>query len=419
MTVTLGGANLVLPDRVLGPATLTIDDDRIVEIVPAGVPVRAGVTHHDLTGHFVVPGFIDVHVHGVDGLDSLDTGAPIEAIARRLTRHGVTAFCPTTVACTPVQLAVVLAAIEAARRNPAPETARVLPAHLESNFINPEYRGAQPLGCLRVPLMGPTSRVAVGSSAGAGPDAGQLADAGSEFTAEDILAVIAAAPGQVAIVTVAPEIDGGLDLVRHLVAAGHRVSLGHSGADYDQGLAGVAAGATHATHLFNRMPPFHHRAPGLVGAVLDSETVAVEIICDGYHVHPALVRSAVARKSPSGVMAISDGTAGSGLPAGARASLGGRPITVHEHAAFLDDGTLAGSVLTMSGAFRRLVREMGFSLVEAAHLCATTPAQRLGLIGQGRLAAGMLADLVVLDADLAVQQTWVGGRLVFGSGAAS
>jgi N-acetylglucosamine-6-phosphate deacetylase len=419
MTVTLGGANLVLPDRVLGPATLAIENEQIAEIVPGARPVRAGATHHDLTGHFIVPGFVDVHVHGVDGLDSLDAGAPLEAIARRLTRYGVTAFCPTTVACTPVQLALVLAAVEVARRTPAAGAAHVLPAHLESNFINAEYRGAQPLACVRAPRVDAASSSPGGAglppaAAGAGLQAGP-----SAFTAEDVLAVVAAAPSQVAIVTMAPEIEGGLDLVRRLTLAGHRVSMGHSGADYEQGLAGVEAGARHATHLFNRMPPFHHRAPGLVGAVLDSEAVAVEIICDGYHVHPALVRSAVARKSPSGVMAITDGTAGSGLPVGSRAALGGRPITVREQAAFLDDGTLAGSVLTMDGAFRRLVREMGFSLVEAAHMCATTPARRLGLAGQGRLAAGMVADLAVLDGDLAVSQTWVGGRLVFRRGAES
>jgi N-acetylglucosamine-6-phosphate deacetylase len=406
MTVTLGGANLVLSERVLGPATLTVEGDQIVEVVPGSRPPRSGAVHHDLGGHFILPGFVDVHVHGVEGLDTLDVEAPIAAIAHRLTRYGVTAFCPTTVACSPVQLATVLKAVEASRRTPRLDAARVLPAHLESNFINPEYRGAQPLACLRAP------RLEAGSPS-TGRSTGRARDDLADFTADDVLVVIEAAAAQVGIVTMAPEIEGGLDLVRRLTLAGHRVSLGHSGADYEQGLAGVAAGGSHATHLFNRMPPFHHRAPGLVGAVLDSESVTVEVICDGYHVHPALVRAAVARKSPGGVMAITDGTAGSGLAVGARATLGGRTITVRDTAAFLDDGTLAGSVLTMDGACRRLVREMGFSLIEAAHMCSTTPARQLGLGRQGRIAAGMLADLTVLDADLAVAQTWVGGRLAY------
>jgi N-acetylglucosamine-6-phosphate deacetylase len=214
-------------------------------------------------------------------------------------------------------------------------------------------------------------------------------------------------------VTVAPELDGGLDLVRWLAARGHRVSLGHSGAGYEEALAAIAAGATQATHLFNRMPPFGHRAPGLVGAVLQTEDVAAELICDGVHVHPAVVRTAIAAKRPSRVLAITDGTAASGLPAGARAMLGGQPITVRDSAAFLDDGTLAGSVSTMDRVFQLLVGPIGLSLVDAATLCATTPARELGLVRHGVLAVDAVADLLVLDAQLAVVQTYVGGELVY------
>jgi N-acetylglucosamine-6-phosphate deacetylase len=161
------------------------------------------------------------------------------------------------------------------------------------------------------------------------------------------------------------------------------------------------------------MPPLGHRAPGLVGAVLQSDDIAAEVICDGYHVHPALVRTAVAVKGPSRVIAITDGTAVSGLPAGARATLGGQPITAGESAALLDDGTLAGSALTMDRAFQLLVGTMKLSLVDAATLCSTTAARELGLEGRGILARDAIADVVVLDDKFSVVQTYIAGELVY------
>jgi N-acetylglucosamine-6-phosphate deacetylase len=161
------------------------------------------------------------------------------------------------------------------------------------------------------------------------------------------------------------------------------------------------------------MPPLGHRSPGLAGAALQAEEVAAEIICDGVHVHPALVRAAVAAKRPSRVMAISDGTSVAGLPPGSRARLGGLEITAAERGAYLEDGTLAGSVLTMNTAFRTIVEEIRLSLVDAAMMCSTTPARELGLIGHGVLAPDAVADLVVLDADCSVVQTYIGGQLAY------
>jgi len=267
----------------------------------------------------------------------------------------------------------------------------VLPAHLESNFINPEYRGAQPLECLRLPR-GP--RVA------------------GSFSGDEILREIESARQDIGIITIAPELDGGIDLIRNLASNGHVVSLGHSGASYDQAFEAIAAGARHATHLFNRMTPLANRAPGLAAAVLDHEDVGAEIICDGVHVHPALVRLALSSKQPSGIMAITDGTAGSGLPRGARATLGGRPITVAD-VAYLDDGTIAGSVLTMDRAFAKLVTAMSVPIGVASAICSTTPARALNLQGFGVIAAGAVADLVVMDRDFQVRQTFVAGAEVW------
>jgi N-acetylglucosamine-6-phosphate deacetylase len=402
--IVLSGAALVLPDRILSPGTLTIENGRIAEIRP-DAPASDAHALFAFHGHYIVPGFVDVHVHGVDGVDTLDSPTAVDFIAGRLPRYGVTAFCPTTVACRPEALRRVLEQVKSAREAPSSMAARVLPAHLESNFINPAYHGAQPLGCLRAPR----------AEARAGRERAEagVPDGSGEFTAGDILAEIARAAPDVGIVTLAPELDGGLDLVRALAAQGHRVSLGHSGATYDEALAAIAAGARQATHLFNRMPPLDHRSPGLVGAVLQAEEVAAEIICDGVHVHPAVMRAAIAAKRPSRVLAITDATAVAGLPPGSRASLGGRTIIAGPSTATLEDGTMAGSILTMDRAFRVLAGHVGLSLVDAVTLTSTTPARELGLVGHGVLAPDAVADLVVLDANFGVVQTYVGGQLVY------
>jgi N-acetylglucosamine-6-phosphate deacetylase len=391
--IFLSDADVVLPDRVIGPATVVIEGDRIIDVRTDAPGRSPGDLHFDLRNHTIVPGFVDVHVHGVEGLDTLDRGSAIEQIALRLPRFGVTAFCPTSIACAPDALRAMLSAIREARLRPRAGAARVLPAHLESNFINPEYRGAQPLECLRLPF--------------------EPAKAEGEFCGADILREIEAARPDVGIITIAPELAGAPNLIRDFTAHGHLVSLGHSGATYEQGMEAIRLGARHATHLFNRMPTVSHRAPGLAGAVLAHEDVSAEIICDGVHVHPSMVRIAIASKGASRMMAITDGTAGAGLRRGAETLLGGRRITVRE-AAFLDDGTLAGSVLTMDRAFGLLSSVMGLSIVDAATICATTPARALGLQGFGVIAAGAAADVAVLGRDFSVVQTWIGGELAFG-----
>src|SRR5262249_39596517 len=171
-----------------------------------------------------------------------------------------------------------------------------------------------------------------------------------------------------------------------------------------------------ATHLFNRMTPMTQRAPGLAGAILRREEVAAELICDGYHVHPAMCRIAIGAKTPRRIMAITDGTAGSGLPAGSKARLGGREIRVGAQAALLQDGTLAGSTLTMDGAFRTVVSTFGMSLMDAATMCAATPARQMGLKDLGTLTEGSIADVVVLDRALNVARTFIAGVEVYRTG---
>lgn len=390
--IVLAGGDVVLPDRLLSNASVAVEGAHIASVETRRRVDSQNAQVVDTTGCYVVPGFVDVHVHGVEGHDTLGGTDSITQIASRLPRYGVTAFCPTTVACPPEDLRIVLDAVRRARMSRSLQSARVLAAHIESNFINPDYAGAQPRECLRAA-------------------ADDVRD--GSFSARDILNVIAGSAPDVGIVTLAPELPGGLDLVRMLAGDGHRVSLGHSGANFEEALAAIEAGARHATHLFNRMTPMTHRAPGLAGAVLAREDIAAELICDGYHVHPAMARVAVAAKGVGGIMAITDGTAGSGLPPGSKAQLGKRAIRVDSHAVVLEDGTLAGSTLTMDRAFGNIVTMFGGSIVDAACLCSTTPCRQLGLVGFGLIAEGAFADLVVMDAAFRVVRTLIGGEEVF------
>ena len=413
--IVLSGGDVVLPHKVHERASIILENGRIAAI-ESGPVAPAGATIIDASDSLIVPGFIDVHVHGVAGHDTLDGGNVVSEIARELPRYGVTAFCPTTVACGPETLQEFLEEVQGLQSAWGAKGAwgawgakgawgawgaksawgaRVLRAHLESNFINPEFRGAQPIKCLRVPNE-PRGGVAW------------------PFTGSQILDVIESARPSVGIVTVAPELPGCIDLIRSLVAAGHVVSLGHSGADFDTAIAAIEAGATHATHLFNRMTPIAHRAPGLAGAILARHEVAAELICDGYHVHPAMCAMAMAAKGTSRIMAISDGTAGAGLPVGSVSRLGGQSIHIRDVAAFLEDGTLAGSTLTMDRAFRNLVTVMKRSVIDAVQMCATTPANQLGLADLGRISEGAQADLAVLDRDFQVVRTFVAGEQAWG-----
>jgi N-acetylglucosamine-6-phosphate deacetylase len=271
----------------------------------------------------------------------------------------------------------------------AVEGARVLPPHLESNFNKPEFRGAQPLDCLCT---------ASGRAA--------------TFTGADILSVIDERRRAVGIVTLAPELDGGIDLIRRFVARGIDVSLGHTAATYEETIAAIDAGASRVTHIFSAMRPFSHRDPGVIGAVLTRRAIATELIADGVHAHPASVALVLAAKSPEDVIAITDGTAASGLPRGSRAHLGWRPVTALDVARY-DDGSLAGSIATMDRVFRVLVQRCGCDLVTAARTTATNPARDRGLEAVGFIERGARADVTVLSRDLEVLSTWIGGELIW------
>jgi N-acetylglucosamine-6-phosphate deacetylase len=308
---------------------------------------------------FVLPGFIDLHVHGGDGADCMTGADALRRMARFHARHGTTALLATTVTAPQGDLLAAFRGIGAAMTEGGPDAARVLGAHLEGPFISPQALGAQPPFAIAPDL-----------------------DLVDELAAQ--------APIRVA--TVAPEIDPDGTLLRHLSARGTRVQIGHTACSFAQAAAALRAGATGFTHLFNAMSGLHHRRPGAVGAAL-AEGEWAELILDLVHVEEGAAR--VALRAIPKLYCITDAVAATGMAPG-EYRLGRHRIFKQDDAVRLADGTLAGSVLTMDRALRNLMR-LGLSLDEAARRCATLPADYLGLEDRGRLVPGAVADVVVVD----------------------
>lgn len=306
---------------------------------------------------FILPGFVDLHVHGGGGADTMEGARGVEQLARFHARHGTTALLATTVTAPAADLLRAAEGVAAAR--PGRGAARILGLHLEGPFINPAMLGAQP------PFAIP-------------PDFG-LVDA-----------IAAAVPLRV--VTMAPEMDADGRLLAYLCARGVRVQLGHTACTDTQAGAALRAGASGFTHLFNAMSALHHRAPGCVGCALAYATHA-EIILDGIHVAPSAILAAL-RAIPA-LYGVTDAIAATGMPDG-KYRLGAHPVHKRGDTARLADGTLAGSVLTMDGALRTLLA-LGVPMADAARRLSTTPADYLGETERGRIAPGLPADLVMVD----------------------
>lgn len=370
MTV-LGNARVVTPDGVLDGGQVTVDDARIADVGADPSSSRADVV--DLGGAWLLPGFIDIHMHGGGGHDvtaSFEDAAAAVAFHRR---HGTTR---TLVSLVTASVDALLRQLEWIAELAKDDTSTVAGAHLEGPFLSDARRGAQNPAYLRTPDRGVFA---------------QLADA---------------ADGTLRSVTLAPELPGALELVPDVLAAGAVAAIGHSDATYAEASAAIDAGASLATHLFNGMRPMHHREPGIIGAALCAD-LACELINDGVHVHPAIT-SLVARR-PANLVLVTDAIDATGVGDG-RYRLGGQVVQVRDGQARLDDGSLAGSTLTMDSALRRAVVECHLPVELAAACAATNPARVLGIDDAcGSIAPGLAADLVVLDDDLRVQRVMVGG----------
>ncbi len=382
MTLRLRSRRIVTPGGTLA-GEVVVQDGEIAEVGPA--TGAAGGEVVELGDHWLLPGYIDAHVHGGGGAQFNTTDPEeVRTVARFHARHGTTALLATTVSAPVAELQAALATIAGGEAGPAAERegARILGAHLEGPFLSRQRPGAQ--------------------------DPATFIDPDPEAVGRLL------APGNVRLMTLAPERPGALELIGRLRAAGVVASIGHTDATYEEARAGAEAGARAATHLFNAMPPLHHRRPGAVGAALDLPEISCELICDGIHVDPATLRIAYRAKGRARVRLVTDAMQAAGMPDG-EYRLGGAQVEVAGgRATIAGGGSIAGSTLTMEDAVRNAVRFLGISVQDAAILAAHNPARLLGLAHRaGAVAAGFDADLVVLDDDLRVRGTLVAGGWVY------
>ena len=348
---------------------IEIEDGKILR-VGKDLPRKEEDLAVDCAGSYtVVPGFVDVHIHGCAGADTCDaTREALEAMAAFLLAHGVTSFCPTTMTTSRETIQAALLAAKDMMDHPMEGGARVVGVNMEGPFIAKERKGAQKEEDILPPDFPLFQRFYEESG------------------------------GIVRLVDVAPEQPGGLDFVEKASQL-CTVSIAHTTADYDQAKAAFDKGVTHATHLFNAMSGLHHRKPGVVGAVFDDSRVRGELICDGFHIHPAVLRAAF-RLLGDRALIVSDSMRANGMPEGEAFDLGGQMVTVHQGKALLPDGTIAGSVTNLHQEIKNLV-SFGVPFEQAVKAATLLPARAIGLDGEiGSIAPGKRADLVVLDENM-------------------
>ena len=368
---------IILPDSVIEDGSILFDSV-IKEISEGNEPVK-GAEVIDLGGATVVPGFIDLHIHGYLGADASDGDVKgVEKMADGIAKNGVTGFLPTTMTLSYEDLEKAFDAVRKAKAGGTPKGADILGIHAEGPFINPAKSGAQP------------KEYAVA------PDA--------EFVEKnaDIIKMI----------TVAPETDDDFAVIRAIKEKYDIVlSIGHTATDYDGAIAAFDAGITHVTHLFNAMTAMSHRAPGVVGAALTSDKVSCELICDTFHIHPALFKMVHKLKGDKFNL-ITDCMRAGGLPDGVF-ELGGQTVFVNGIRCLLSDGVIAGSVLKMNVAVRNAANN-GLSICEAVNSASLYPAKAIGVDNErGSLETGKRADIVVCDEDFNVKRVFKAGKKLF------
>jgi len=388
----LRNARIVLPERTAEQASLLIDNNRIARVFESLTDLPStSDSIIDLDGLTILPGFIDVHIHGAVGVDTMQANAAdLERVSRFLATGGVTGWLPTLVPAPAADYAHAIDAIDRAMKEqgPAggqpPPGARILGVHYEGPFVNSAQCGALHSEFFR-------------SFSGARDldDLPLVEQAGAKH-----------------VMSLAPEIEGGVELVRELNRRGWIVSLGHTRANIDQLDKAFEAGAHHMTHFMNAMTPLHHRAPGPVGWGLSRDDVTCDIIADGIHLDRNMLRLLLKLKGPDRLSLISDAVAAAGLGDGDY-QIWGETITVKGGRTSNATGHIAGSVITMHDAARTML-SVGASEIEVARMAATNPARLLGIDQDcGSIEVGKRADLVALDSDGKVLLTLIGGAIVF------
>jgi len=380
--IAIYASRILTPHEEISDGVIIVEGSQIAGVGHRDeIRIPPGATDCVATGLTVIPGFVDLHIHGAGGHDVVEGDEPaLDRIASTVARHGTTSIVATTVTAPVEQTCRSLENIaQYIRGHEKPNVtgrlvAEILGIHLEGPFISPARRGVHPPSAIARPSV------------------------------EILGKFIKAGDGLVKILTLAPELPGAMELIESAVAAGAVAAMGHTDADYEQARAAIRAGARHAVHTYNAMRPFSHRDPGILGAIMTDPEVTAEIIADGVHVAAAAIQVLIGAKGFDTVLLVSDGIAATGMRDG-NYRLGDFEVSVKDGVARNSEGKLAGSTLTLDRALRNLVG-LGVPLIEAVRMATLLPARRLSMAGKkGVIAAGADADLVALTPDLRVQ--WV------------
>ncbi|MBM7558211.1 N-acetylglucosamine-6-phosphate deacetylase [Halanaerobacter jeridensis] len=364
--------NKILNDKVL------IFDEQVVEIVESEKIVENDVELIDAKGNYIAPGFIDLHIHGAKGYDTMDGNEEaLSTISEVISKKGVTSYLPTTMTMDQESTHQALDVIKDFMSKKV-KGAKVLGAHLEGPFINEEYKGAQ--------------------------NASYIQEPNYEFI-EDYIDVVK-------MITLAPEVNQGYKFIEQVKNEDIVLSIGHSNAKYDEAVKAIDKGISHATHIFNAMSSFHHRKPGVVGAVFNTD-ITCDLIADKIHVHPDNFDLLLDIKGASKVNLITDSMRAGCMKNGIY-ELGGQKVTVKDGSARLDDGTLAGSILTLNKAVKNFNEYSRLEFVDVVKLVTLNPARILGIDdNKGSIKPGKDADITIFDNELDIKTTIVEGKIVY------
>lgn len=377
---------IITPFRLVSGKAIIVEKGKIIEIAnkeELNAAILTGAEIIEAQDKFVVPGYIDIHVHGGGGSDVMDGEyEAISQIAITHSRFGTTAFLPTTMTMSKDKIIRSLRSIcEAVKKGTA--GAEILGIHMEGPYINPEKKGAQKEDDIK------------------------------KISIEEFLEFNQVSGNLIRLVTIAPEMPGAIELIKYLHKQGIIASIGHSKATYIQTQTAIKAGLSHVTHTFNAMRGLHHREPGVVGAALTSPELTLEVIADGIHIHPIVLKIITQIREDEKIVLITDSMRAAGMKEGTY-DLGGQEVTVNKGQARLKDGTLAGSVLTMDKAVKNMVSKVGIPLPKAIQMASFNPAKSIGIDDKkGSLESGKDADIIILNKNLEIELTMVAGKVVY------
>jgi N-acetylglucosamine-6-phosphate deacetylase len=369
---------IITDEDILEGKVVNIEEGRIHSIT-SDIPDNSNII--DAKGNFVSPGFIDIHIHGAGGCDTMDgTFDSINTISKLIAKKGVTSFVPTTMTVGADEIKKAVKNIRFCIENPT-DGANVLGTHLEGPFLSENAKGAHDKNYIKSPDI------------------------------DFFLNLIGDDYSIIKTITVAPETDGAFDFIRFIAGHGIIASIGHSNGSYDDIIKSIGWGAVHSTHLYNAMRGFSHREPGVVGAIFDSR-ITTEFIADGIHIHFAAIRTALAVKGYQNCALVTDAMKACCMEDGIY-NLGGQEVFVKDGAARLLDGTLAGSTLTLDIAVRNIMKNTSLNIMEAVSMATSVPARILRVNDKkGYIKPGYDADIIIFDPDINVRTTIVGGRVI-------